>query len=245
MIAAISSRLASRMAARMSGSLNGAMTVSAMRERGMPGAGRHGRRLLDRSHRLARRLDADEHVVVVAVVAALELDDLLAAGVAARDADRVHRRLGARVAEAHEVGAEARLDLLGQRDAVLDRERVAGPVRDAVLERLGQDRVRVPGGEHAEGHVEVDVLVAVRIGDAAAARIGHEQRVRVVRLEGAGDAQRHGLPGALEQLGAATGAAAVFLLLARADLGHACPIHSPAGDRHVRPPSASPTGSSP
>ncbi len=36
MIAAISSRLASRMSARMSGSLNGAITVSAIRERGMP-----------------------------------------------------------------------------------------------------------------------------------------------------------------------------------------------------------------
>ena len=132
-----------------------------------------------------------QHVVVVAVVAALELDDLLAAGVAARDADGVHRRLGARVAEAHEIGAEALLDLLGQRDAVLDRERVAGAVRDAVLERLGQDRVRVAGGEDAEGHVEVDVLVAVRIADARAARIGHEQRVRVVGLERARDAERH------------------------------------------------------
>ena len=156
-----------------------------------PGAGRDRLRLLDRSHRLPGRLDADEHVVVVAVVAALELDDLLAAGVAAGDADRVHRRFGARVAEAHEIGVEALLDLLRQRDAVLDRERVAGPVRDPVLERLREERVRVAGGEHAEGHVEVDVLVAVGIGDPAAARIGHEQRVGVVGLEGAGDAERH------------------------------------------------------
>ena len=36
MIAAISSWLASRIAARISGSLNGAITVSAIRERGIP-----------------------------------------------------------------------------------------------------------------------------------------------------------------------------------------------------------------
>ena len=182
---------------------------------------------------------------MVAVVAALELDDLLAAGVAAGDADRVHRRFGARVAEAHEIGVEALLDLLRQRDAVLDREGVAGPVRDPVLERLREERVRVAGGEHAEGHVEVDVLVAVGIGDAAAAGIGHEQRVGVVGLEGAGDAERQCVAGALEQLGAPRGAASVFGFLARADLGNACPIHSPAGDRHVRPPSERPTGSFP
>ena len=56
----------------------------------------HGRGRVDVADELARRLDRDEHIVVVAVVAALELEDLLAAGVATRDADGVHRRLGAR-----------------------------------------------------------------------------------------------------------------------------------------------------
>ncbi len=120
---------------------------------------------------------------MVAVVAALELDDLLAAGVSAGDADGVHGRLGAGVAEPHEIGAEASLDLLGQDDAVLDGEGVAGAVGDTALKRFRELRMRVAGGEDAEGHVEVDVLVPVRVADAAAARIGHEQRVRLVGLE--------------------------------------------------------------
>ncbi len=159
------------------------MTVSAIRLRGMPALAGTVAGGVDRAHRLARGLDADEHVVVMAVVAALELDDLLAAGVAASNADGVHRGLGAGVAEAHEVRAESGSDLLGQRDAILDREGVAGAVRHAALEGLGQERVRVAGGQHAECHVEVDVLVAVRIPDAAASRIAHEQRIRIVCLE--------------------------------------------------------------
>ena len=60
---------------------------------------------------------------------------------AAGHADGVHRRLGARVAEPHEVGVEAGLDLLGQGDAVLDRERVARAVGDALGQDLREDRV--------------------------------------------------------------------------------------------------------
>ena len=189
-IAAISPRWRSRIASSASASLYGATTVSSDRLRGRPAEAGTVVGRIGRAHQLARRLDADEHVVVVAVVAALELEDLLAAGEAARDTERVHRRLGARVREAHEVGPEAPLDLLGEQDAVLDRERVAGAVRDPIREHLGQDRVRVARGQHAERHVEVDVLVAVGVDDARAARVGHEQRVRLVGLEGAGDAER-------------------------------------------------------
>ena len=177
-----------------------------------------------RSHRVARRLDADQHVVVVAVVAALELEDLLATGEAAGHPDRVHGRLGARVAEADEVDAEALLDLLGQRDAVLDREGVAGAIGHAALQRLGHQRVRMAGGQHAEGHVEVDVLVAVRVPDPRAARIGHEQRVRVVGLERAGHAQRHRALGAHVQLGAARGARPVRRLLPLPHRSHALAV---------------------
>ncbi len=72
----------------------------------------------------------------------------------------------ARVGEAHQVRPEASLDLLGQDDAVLDRERVAGAVGDTMGQHVGQQGVRVPGRQHAEGHVEVEVLVAVGIADA-------------------------------------------------------------------------------
>ena len=47
------------------------------------------------------RAGLDQQRVGMAVVAALELDDLAAAGGAARQADRAHRRLGARADQAH------------------------------------------------------------------------------------------------------------------------------------------------
>ena len=163
-MAAISPRWCSRIASSASASLYGATTVSASREPADPAMPRRWT-ALRAAHQLARRLDRDEHVVVVAVVAALELDDLFAAGIAAGDADGVHRRFGARVGEAHQVAAEAALDLLGQDDAFLDREGVAGAVRDALAQHVREERVRVAGGEHAEGHVEVDVVVAVGVPD--------------------------------------------------------------------------------
>jgi hypothetical protein len=61
---------------------------------------RHARRC---RHAERQRAGAglDQERIAVAVIAAFELHDLLAAGVAARDADRGHRRLGAGVDHAH------------------------------------------------------------------------------------------------------------------------------------------------
>ena len=53
------------------------------------------------------RAGLDQQRVGVAVVAALELDDLAAAGGAARQAQRAHRRLGARADQAHLLDARA------------------------------------------------------------------------------------------------------------------------------------------
>ncbi len=209
-----------------------------------PGAGGHGGRRLVRTHRVARGLDADQHVVMVPVVAALELDDLFPPGVAAGDADGVHGGFSAGVAEPHEIGAKALLDLLGQRDAILDRERVAGAVGHAMLERLNQERMRMTRCKYAEGHVEVDVLVAVGVGDARPARIGHEQRIGIVGLERTRHAERHRLTCALEQGGALRRAIPVDLFLARTDVGDAYSTDFLWRDRHGRSPSELPTGNS-
>ena len=77
------------------------------------GRGRDRVRGVHRAHQGGRRHDADQDVVVVTVVPALELHDLVASGEAAGDPDGVHRDLGPRVAEANEVHAEATADLLG------------------------------------------------------------------------------------------------------------------------------------
>ena len=72
----------------------------------------------------------------MAVVAAFELDDLVAAGEGAREAHRGHRRLGAGVDEAHELDRRHRVaDEARQLDLELGRGAEAG----AALGRLLQD----------------------------------------------------------------------------------------------------------
>ena len=58
---------------------------------------------------------------MVAVVRAFDLHDVVAAGRGARDADRAHRRLGARVGEANLLEVEAPAELLGEQHGVLGR----------------------------------------------------------------------------------------------------------------------------
>ena len=113
------------------------------------------------------------------VVAADELDDLVAPGEAARHAQRAHRGLGARVDHAHELD---RGDGLADEAGELDLEPGGRPEAGAQVE-LG-----VQGGEHvgvspAEDHRpprrdEVDELVAVGVPQMGAAAAAHEQRVR-------------------------------------------------------------------
>jgi hypothetical protein len=148
--------------------------------------------------------------------------------------------------KADEVGAEARPDLLRQRDPVLGRKRVAGPVRHAPLQGLCQQRVGVSRGEDAEGHVEVDVLVAVGVPDPRATTIGHEQRVGIVRLKRAGDAQRQGLRGPRVQLRAAPCPLAVGGFLAPPDLADPIAVElATLDDGHCMPPTWYPSDSSP
>jgi hypothetical protein len=74
----------------------------------------------------------------VAVVAALELDDLLALGVRAHEAEDAHARLRARVGEAYHLDRRHRVDYL-----VMVRVRVRVRARARVGARA---RVRVRGG---------------------------------------------------------------------------------------------------
>ena len=100
---------------------------------------------------------------MVPVVRAFDLQDLVATGRGARDADRVHGRLGARVGEAHRLEVEAPTQLLGQ----LDGDRSGrGEVRAGTrrpLDRLDDPGVRVADDVDAEAAVEVEVLGAVDV----------------------------------------------------------------------------------
>ena len=113
--------------------------------------------------------DADQRVVVDAVVLALELHDLVATGEGARDPHRVHRRLGA--GHRHPGLRDPRVELLDELhrpDLVLAGEREADaephPLVDVVVDAL----VAVAEDHRPVAHAQVDELVAVDVPDPSA-----------------------------------------------------------------------------
>ena len=154
----------------------------------MPGA--VGQRLVVLAVADAVVLDADRdhHGVVVAVVGAEDLDDRVAAGVAAGDPDRVHRRLRARVQKAPAVDAPAPLQLLGDEHAVLGRGREVRALGDALADRPDDRGVGVPLDHRAEAVVEVPHAVAVDVVDDRPLAGRQVDRPRVARLVAGGDA---------------------------------------------------------
>ncbi len=115
------------------------------------------------------RGDRDQGVVVDAVVLALELHDLAAAGVGPGDAHRVHRRLGPR--DRHPGLADParhRLDELHGLDLVLGGQREAHAAAHPEVDVVVDPVVGVAEDDRAVAHPEVDVLVAVDVPDATA-----------------------------------------------------------------------------
>ena len=107
--------------------------------------------------------------VRVAVVAADELDDLLAPRVAAGDAHGAHRRLGARVDHAHQLDRRhGRADEARQLDLEL-RGRAVARARVDLCVQAADDLGMAPAEDHrAPRRHEVDVLVAVGVPDVRA-----------------------------------------------------------------------------
>ena len=113
--------------------------------------------------------DADQRVVVDAVVLALELHDLVAAGVGPRDAHRVHRRLGAGHGHPGLVDPAGQLlDQLHRPDLVLRGEREADALAHPLVDVVVDPLVAVTEDDRAVAHPQVDVLVAVHVPDHAA-----------------------------------------------------------------------------
>src|SRR6185295_19286258 len=147
------------------------------------------------------RRDRDQRVVVDAVVLALELHDLGAAGVGPRDAHRVHRRLGAGYGHpglpdpaGHLLDQLHRLDLVlrGQGEA----DAAAHPLVDVVVHA----GVAVAEDDRAVAQPQVDVLVAVHVPDPATLAAVDVDGVVAPGWEVVVGAARHGLLGALVQL---------------------------------------------
>ena len=137
---------------------------------------------------------------MVAVVGALDLEDHVAAGDAARKMDRVHRRLGAGVREPPLRQAEAARNSSATaiEPSVGAAKWVPRSARSA--DRLCDHRVRVPDAHHAEAVVEVDVLVAVDVPYLRPQAALDVNGPRIVLLERRRHALRHHPLRALEVL---------------------------------------------
>mmetsp|Transcript_1349 Transcript_1349/g.3817 ORF Transcript_1349/g.3817 Transcript_1349/m.3817 type:complete len:483 (+) Transcript_1349:151-1599(+) len=139
--------------------------------------------------RQAERSDAgargNEEGVGVAVVAAVELDHLLALGVRAHQAEHTHAGLGAGVGEAHHLHRRHRVDD-HLRELVLERtgsaERRA--LVHGLLDRIQHAIVRVAHDRRAPRADVVDVLVAVDVIRLAALHAVKDNRLAADRLEG-------------------------------------------------------------
>ena len=148
--------------------------------------------------------DADQGVVVDAVVLALELDDLLAAGVGPGDPHQVHRGFGAR--DGHPGHLDPAGDLADQLtgpDLILAGQREADAQAHPLVDVVVDARVGVAEHDRPVAEAQVDVLVAVHVPDPAALAPIDVDRVLApcpeVRIGAAG----HGLERPVVELGLA------------------------------------------
>ena len=130
---------------------------------------RHARRIAE-----AERRDAapglHEQAVAVAVVAAIELHDDIAAGRGTREPDRRHRRLGAGVHEAHALEPRRLRHQLPEVDLARRERAEGGPALRGTFDRRDNLRVRVTQDERPERRHVVDVARALGVVDVRARR---------------------------------------------------------------------------
>ena len=193
------------------------------------------------------RPDADQRVVVDAVVLALELHDLLAAGVGAGDAHRVHRRLGARHGQARHVDPAGQLaDELDRPDLVLARQAEADAAAHPLVDVVVDPRVAVPEDDRPIAHPQVDVLVAVVVPDQPALAAIDVDRVLAPRPEVRVRATGHVLErslvhrragGSRSSVGVVWAAGSVAMGSSCAGLGRPGPWDAGCAEWDGRPPS--------
>jgi len=137
---------------------------------------------------------------LVTVIGAEHLDDGLAAGEAAGDAQGVHGGLGAGVHEAPLRQLEGAGEVLGHDDGVFSRQAELRTQGRALLDGLDDERMGVALDHAAVAVVEVDDLPALDAPDVRTLAVGEVDRVRIARMIRGGDAHRHVLDGALVEL---------------------------------------------
>ena len=158
-------------------------------------AARYLGRIVGRAGLLRLRGYRDLDRVVVAVVAALHLDDQVPAGDGAHQVHRVHGRLGARVGEPPQRQAEPAGQFLAHGDRAARRLGEVRAQADLAAHRLHHGRVRVAGQCRAVPAVQVDVLVAVHVVDLGTLAVAEPDRLRDGDLPAGGDAASQAVAG--------------------------------------------------
>mmetsp|Transcript_508 Transcript_508/g.1557 ORF Transcript_508/g.1557 Transcript_508/m.1557 type:complete len:443 (+) Transcript_508:800-2128(+) len=183
--------------------LHGGEVVVARAQRGLGGALGHAGRVgqAEGGHAGAR---LHEEGVRVAVVAALELDHLVAPRVGPHEPQDAHARLGARVCEPDHLHRGDRLDHLLGEHVLEGRGRAeGGALLQGLLERLQHPVVRVADDGRAPGAHVVDVLVAIHVPRVRALDAVEDHGLAAHGLEGAhggADAAGHQVLGLREDL---------------------------------------------
>ena len=136
--------------------------------------------LLGRSRGPAVRVGShgDLHRVVVAVVAALDLDDQVPAGDRAHEMDGVHGGFGPGVSESPAGQSEAAGELGRDRDRVLGRLGEVGTEAGLGADGVDDGGMGVAGQGGAVAAVQVDILVAVDVVDLRALAVAQPDRLR-------------------------------------------------------------------
>ena len=169
-------------------SLYVSVSVCAASSAGTPGRGRHAQR----EH---ARAGLHQQRVGVAVIAALELHDLLPAREAARKPDRAHRCFGAGAAHAHQLDRRHQLDDLARdgRSRFRSARRTTGRSR-RLLHGADHVGVRMPEDHRAPRPDVVDVAPAVGRPGTGAPGAGEKNRLAADaakcahgRIDAAGD----------------------------------------------------------
>ena len=145
-------------------------------------------RILDVAEVGLVRLHADQGRVVQAVIAAFELEDLVAAGCCASEANGVHRGFGAAGAEADHLDREALADFFRKLPFHVVRHAEHGAGGEPLLDGLHHRGMAVTRHQSAEAQVVIDVVVAVEIAEVRALPFFHEDRIGIVSAVVAGDA---------------------------------------------------------
>ena len=154
------------------------------------GRGSHASRTRQRQGCHART-GLGEQRIHVAVVAASKLNDLVAAGHTAGQANRGHGRLGTCGHHAHLLnragnrGVNAVDDQLGQLRLGGARRTEGQAARGGLLNGLHDLRVRVAQNRRAPGADQVNVLVAVRVVQVGALSLRRKRRSAAHGVEGA------------------------------------------------------------